>query len=386
MRILNALTYYRPHVSGLTIYAERLARGLARRGHTVTVLTSQFHPSLPVREHVDGVEVIRVPVARKISKGVIMPLFPAYAAAQVRRHDAVIIHVPQLEAAVLALLGRAAGRRVVLKYHCDLALPTGLVNRLVQGSLGPLNHLAARLAHHLVASSQDYARSSALLSLYAEKVTAILPVIEVPAVDPQRTRQLAQRWGFDARPRIGFAARFAAEKGVEHLLRALPLVLAEIPDACIAFTGAYKDTVGEEAYLARLRPLMERYADHLIFLDLLADSEMPSFFALCDVLAVTSLNSTEAFAMVQAEAMLAGTPVVATDLPGVREAVRLTGMGEIVPPQDSVALAHALVQVIRNRSAYVRPAAELRAIFNPEVSIDQYEALCAGRVLARQAS
>ena len=40
-RILLALTYYRPHVSGLSICAERLARGLARRGHSVTVLTSR---------------------------------------------------------------------------------------------------------------------------------------------------------------------------------------------------------------------------------------------------------------------------------------------------------------------------------------------------------
>jgi hypothetical protein len=41
MRILTTLTYYRPHYSGLTIYAERLARALAGRGHTVTVLTSR---------------------------------------------------------------------------------------------------------------------------------------------------------------------------------------------------------------------------------------------------------------------------------------------------------------------------------------------------------
>ncbi len=37
MRILTVLTYYRPHTSGLTIYAERLARAFARRGHQVTV-------------------------------------------------------------------------------------------------------------------------------------------------------------------------------------------------------------------------------------------------------------------------------------------------------------------------------------------------------------
>ena len=47
MRILTVLTYYRPHTSGLTIYVDRLARTLAKRGHEVTVLTSQFDPELP---------------------------------------------------------------------------------------------------------------------------------------------------------------------------------------------------------------------------------------------------------------------------------------------------------------------------------------------------
>jgi glycosyltransferase involved in cell wall biosynthesis len=114
MRILIALTYYRPHVSGLTLYAERLARGLARRGHTVTVLTSRFAPWLAARESVDGVDIVRVPVLSKVSKGVIMPLFPFYAAAFVGRCDVVNIHMPQFEAALLAGLGRLRGRGVVL--------------------------------------------------------------------------------------------------------------------------------------------------------------------------------------------------------------------------------------------------------------------------------
>ena len=79
MRILIALTYYRPHVSGLTIYAERLARGLASNGHDVTVLTSQFERELPLHEVSNGVNIERVSIARKVSKGVIMPAFPARA-------------------------------------------------------------------------------------------------------------------------------------------------------------------------------------------------------------------------------------------------------------------------------------------------------------------
>ena len=47
MKILEVLTYYRPWVSGLTIYVERLSRALAAQGHDVTVLTSQYDPDLP---------------------------------------------------------------------------------------------------------------------------------------------------------------------------------------------------------------------------------------------------------------------------------------------------------------------------------------------------
>jgi glycosyltransferase involved in cell wall biosynthesis len=375
MRILVALTYYRPHVSGLTIYAERLARGLARHGHAVTVLTSRFHPSLPAREHVDGVDVIRVPVSAKVSKGVIMPLFPFYAASLIRRHDIVNIHMPQFESALLAGLGRMYRKGVVLTYQCDLRMPGGVFNHLVQSSLRPLNRLAARLAHRIVTTTDDYARHSPLLSQSAPKVRAITPLIDMPAVDPAITQRLAERWKLNGRPRIGFAARFAAEKGVEFLLEALPQVRAEVPDIHVVFTGAYKDTVGEEQYLARLSPLLQRHADHLTFLDLLKAAEMPSFYSLCDVLAVTSLNCTEAFGLVQAEAMLAGTPVVASDLPGVREAVRRTGMGEVVPPADPAALAAALVRVIQRRSDYERPQAIVTAAFDLERSIGEYESL-----------
>jgi glycosyltransferase involved in cell wall biosynthesis len=375
MRILIALTYYRPHVSGLTIYAERLARGLARRGHRVTVLTSRFAARLAPREVADGVEIVRVPVMVKVSKGVIMPLFPVHAARLVAASDVVNVHMPQFESALLAALGRLLRRGVVLTYQCDLQLPHGAFNRVVEGALRPLNHAAAALADAIVVTSEDYAASSSFLSRHARKLRVIGPLIDQPEPAPAVTARLEETWRLNGRQRIGFAARFAAEKGVEYLLRALPKVFEAFPEARVIFTGAYKDTVGEEAYWRRLEPLIERYRDKLTFLDLLPAEEMPSFFALCDVLAVTSLNSTEAFGLVQAEAMLAGTPVVATDLPGVREAVRRTGMGKIVPARDSDALASALIDVLHGRAAYERPRAEVAACFDLERSLGEYEEL-----------
>ena len=384
MRVLLALTYYRPHISGLTIYAERLARGLAARGHELTVLTSRFHPRLPPREKVDGVDIVRVPVGVKISKGAVMPLFPLYAWLHARRNEVVNIHMPQLEAPLLALFARWLGRPVVLTYQCDLLLPGGLFNRAVQQSLLPLNHAAAWLADRIVAMTEDYADHSDYLRTHRAKLVVIPPIVDMPPADAALREGLLDRYDLRGRACIGFAARFAAEKGVEHLLEALPRVAAEIPEACLVFPGAFRDTIGEEAYHARLAPLLERHADRIRFLDLLGPRDLASFYSLCQVLAVTSLNSTESFGLVQAEAMLTGTPVVTTNLPGVRQAVRQTGMGEVVPCADPAALATALVRVMRERERYVRPRAAIERLFNTEGPVREYERLFADLCAAKR--
>ena len=96
MRILIALTYYRPHYSGLTIYAEREARALAARGHQVTILTSRYSPDLPSYEIQDGIEVIRPKVWFHLSKGVIMPSIPIWAWRLARKADVISASRPPI--------------------------------------------------------------------------------------------------------------------------------------------------------------------------------------------------------------------------------------------------------------------------------------------------
>jgi len=103
MKALIELTYYRPHTSGLTIYAERLAKALVKKGHIVTVLTSQYDTELPRNEILDGVQIIRAPVLMRVSKGVIMPTFGWLANKLIREHDVIHMHLPQMDAAGLAL-------------------------------------------------------------------------------------------------------------------------------------------------------------------------------------------------------------------------------------------------------------------------------------------
>ena len=76
--------------------------------------------------------------------------------------------------------------------------------------------------------------------------------------------------------------------------------------------------------------------------------------------------------MVQVESMFCGTPVVATDLPGVRHAIGYTGMGRIVPPQDSDGLAEGILEVLDNPQKYRGDVQAVRHDYSSEAVASQY--------------
>lgn len=377
MKILIALTYYRPHVSGLTIYVERLARALAGRGHTVTVLTSRYAPDLPLTEIRDGVNVVRVPVAFRISKGVVMPTFGLIANRLVPQHDILSLHLPQLDAAGLALRGPLFRKPVTLTYHSDLLLPPSPLNWLASRVIYATNHIAARFASTIIGYTEDFARHSHFLSKYLPKVTIIPPPVELPIPSAGAVEAFRQQHGLAGRgPVIGLAVRLAAEKGVEYLLQAMPAILARYPNAVIAHAGP-REAIGEAAYLQKLQPLLDQFRAHYVHVGTLDMDGMARFFSACAVHVLPSINSTETFGLVQIEAALCGTPTVASALPGVRMPTQMTGMGRTVPPMDVPALAAAVLEVLDNHARYVRPRAPIAEMFSPQTTAAHYEAVFA---------
>ena len=374
MRVLVALTYYRPYTSGLTIYAERLAVGLAARGHHVTVLTSQYDSSLPREEVLHGVNVVRVPVAARISKGVIMPTFGLEATRLTLSHDVLSLHMPQFDAPGLALRGRLLGKPVVLTYHCDLQLPPGAFNRIVDRVVQVANNAAGSLATKIVAYTEDFASHSPYLSRFKSKVEIIPPPVEIPDSSPADVEAFKQRYNLTG-PVIGMAARLAAEKGVEVLLDAMPKIIAAHPDARVLFAGPFEQVLGEEASARRLAPLFEKYRNNWTFVGTLSQRELATFFHVCDVVTVPSLNSTESFGLVQVEAMLCGTPSIASNLPGVRQPPTQTGMGLVVPIGDSDALGDAILTIIADPQRFQRSRDEIAARFSTDRTVTAYEAL-----------
>ncbi len=377
MRILIVLTYFKPYKSGLTIYAERQARALTALGHDVSVLTSQYDSDLQESETDQGVTIYRLPVAFRLSKGVIMPQMPWKAWKLISQSDVVNCHLPQGDAALVAVLAKLQRKPVVSTYHCDIKMPGGLINKLAGTIANLANHICASLSDVIVHNTRDFAEHSKFLAKYLDKLTVIQPPIIVDQVSSEDIHQFLQKYKIDpSRQIIGMVARLASEKGVEYLVDAMPKILQTFEDAQVIFVGNFQNVIGEEAYKEKLLPMVHRLGDRWMFLGIISDLEKAAFYMICDVLVLPSINSTESFGMVQVEGMICGTPAVATNLPGVRQPIQSTGMGEIVPIKDSQALAEAIIRVLKASDVVdSKLTTSLKEYYSPESTARTYESL-----------
>lgn len=374
--VLLCLLYYTPHRTGLTLYVQQLAEGLAARGHRVTVLCAHHTSETPVGESLEnGVRVVRLKTLPfGISRGMVMPGYPRALWRLMREHDVVSLHTPMMETALVSLAARLTGRRIVVTHHGDLVLPAGFGNRLITAVMYGFYRFMASAAPAFVCHTADYARHSSYLRPYLERVEVIPPFVDVPRPDPERVRELRRAWSPDGGPILGFAGRFVEEKRPDLLIHSLEVVNRTFPNARVVFAGQHQ--IPYESFWPRYQWLVDRYRDQLVFLGVVpSPQEMANFYAACDLLALPS--DTECFALVQVEAMLCGTPVVMTDTPGGRVPVQLTGMGKIVPRDDWQALGEAIVEILRDRPRFLKPEAEIRRHFSVEETMGRYEELFA---------
>ena len=383
MRILSTLTFYHPHWTGLTVVARRLAEGLAGRGHDVTVLTSRHDPRLPRRERLVGVRVVRVPTLGRLSRTVVMPTFPVALAREIVRADVVHLHTPMPESPLIAGVARLLGKPVVVTHHGDVVMPSwGVANRMIQRAMDAMILAAMRWADRIVVHTGDYRDHSAFLVPVAGKTDAIYP----PVLLPRPRRPEIDRWrrelALEGRRLVGFAGRFVEEKGFDFLLRAMPIVRERMPETRFVFAGQLD--VPYERFAERCRSLLDPQLDSITQLGLIGDPQrMADFYGMCDAFVLPS--RTDCFAIVQVEALLSGTPLVTSDIPGAREVVRATRAGTLVRVGDPSSLAAGIVRVLEDPERYLPDPDVVSNVFDPARSISEYEALIHGVVDARSA-
>ncbi|MCL6622720.1 MAG: glycosyltransferase [Syntrophobacterales bacterium] len=340
--------YASPVGGGMEIFLFTLCRGLMARRVACEVIVSQDTGT--GQEYRDLGVAVRC--LRSFGEFKSLPLCPGGLLALTGCHaDIVHLHHPNPLADLAYLVGRPRARLVVT-YHSDIVTQRGwaAVHR-------PLLHWILSRAAAIVATSPQYVDSSPVLSRFREKVT-IIPL----GIDPPPAEWLARPWPRPSgEPVFLFLGRLVPYKGVEVLLRALTQVPGRL---WVAGSGPLKES---------LRRLAQGLgvAHRVEYLGRVTEEEKWRRLAACDAVVLPSRTRAEAFGIVLLEAMAAGRPVVASDLPsGVRLLVQEGINGFLVPPGDDQALAAALRRIASHPEEARELGAAGRELFQRHYTAD----------------
>jgi glycosyltransferase involved in cell wall biosynthesis len=359
--LVIALTYYAPYVSGLTNMARDLAEGMAARGRRVTVVTSRYEASLPREEEINGVRVLRAPVLARLGRGVISPQLVALARSTISAARVGALQLPMLEAGAIA-----AGLRtpIVSTYHCDVTLPPGLVNLAQRAVVDASNGYAMRKSAIVAVTSEDYARNSRMWSAIEPGMAVVAPPCPPP---PPGEPSYRETDGLH----VGFLGRIVREKGLEYLVRGFRALPDE--DARLLIGGDFTHVAGGSV----VQQVRAAIGDdpRIRLLGFVPEERIGDFYASLDVFTLPSVNAFEAFGIVQAVAMLAGVPVLSSDIPGVRQPVAQTGFGTVVPPGDPAAITRGLRHLQANPPDRAAGEKAAHQAFSVSAVLDAYEVL-----------
>lgn len=326
LKIVQLNKYYAPHRGGVETVVQNIAEGLCDQTEMCVLVCSEERRGED--KTANGVHLHRSGTLCKVGP---MPVSPVYL-RDVRRAlkdaDAVLLHMPFPWGDLSLLLSGYRGK-VFLWWHSDVVRQKKLLTLYK-----PLMHRTLRRADKIIVATQGHIDGSAFLPPYRGKCVVIPYAVE-------------EDWylaGKAALPRTGehtfeflFVGRMVYYKGCEVLLRAF----AAMGDkTCrLRMVGQFTPLTDELRRLADKLGVAER----VTFEDDLPDAALKDRFAACDVFVLPSIYRSEAFALVQLQALAFGKPIINTNLPsGVPLVSRNGETGITVEPNDVAALAAAM--------------------------------------------
>jgi len=374
-----------------------LARALVALGHNVQVV-APYDPTVQAMNQ-SGVCVHRFRYAPRDDlhlaghgrslradvhmKGVVPLLMPGYVVAAMatalrlhrrQRFDLLHAHWAIPGGAIGGLVSHLTGLPLLITLHgSDVYVAEHSKAYAVAARLG------FRRAQRVTAVSKDLCARALTLGLDEDKALVIPPGREVERYLNAKGANMRARLGIPpSAPVVGALGRLVYKKGFGHLISAMRVVLANLPDAYCVIGG---DGDLREELAAQAQEL--GVAERVVFAGPVAWEDTPDYYALCDVVAVPSVidaaGNVDGLPLVLLEAMASGAAVVASRVAGIPDVV-LDGInGLLVPPGDGEALGAALLRALRDaplRAALgARARQETLAHYSAESMARRFEAL-----------
>jgi rhamnosyl/mannosyltransferase len=323
-RLLHIYRRYWPDEGGIEWTMRTFCEEAVRQGHEVSALVSAPTPRTVTTAH-NGVQIIRSACLGTVANTPFCPRMPA----TIRRlqPDLVELH-HAYPYGLWALLHSGFDGPFVLHYHFDISRFGPL-----QAVIAPLMQRGLQRADCIFVNSQGYAETSPVVGPWLEKCEFIPPGVDPRKLDltPEMQARVAELQRGD-RLQVLFVGRLSHYKGLPELVTAMQWVEGELT------------LVGRGQLAGELAALAERLgiADRVHFTGRVDDRELVCRYHASEVVVLPSVSRGESFGLTQVEAMLAGKPVVCSDLPGVCE-VGVDGVTCcVVPRGEPRALAEAL--------------------------------------------
>jgi len=348
MKILFFSTYFYPYISGLTLYPWRILNHLSKK-HKITVLTfNHLQNSLKISNF--KFQINYLPYLFRLSKGFISPQSIIYFLKEVKKNDLIILNLPNFEGFALAFFAKLFGKKIISIYHCQVELENGFFLKIINIFLNISVYLQCLLSDTIV-GHVDYINNTYIGKVFKNKIKTTFPPVEILPVSTQFINELKR---LKKNAWIGYVGRIAREKGIEYLVQATcpsGRRVKRLDNVKLVFAGP-STTVGENKYLQYVKTLLIKNKVDYLFLGQLTPEQLGAFYKTIDLLVLPSTNQTEAFGMTQVEAMLLRTPVIATNLPGIKIPIQLTRMGLFVEPKNPEQITKAIQEILKNKNKY----------------------------------
>lgn len=334
LRILQVNKAYYPHIGGIESLVRTYARELARYPDIeMQVLVCQDKKGKTSYEIIEGIPVTRAGgMGTYFSCPLSFSFFKIFK-KMVKNTDVILFHMPFPLGDLACLLSGFKGK-VVLAWHSDVVKQKKLLL-----FYKPILMKFLKRADVIIAATKGHIDSSPFLSQFRSKCKIIPYGLNVDKYinspfKPILTEKLCDKNAV----KVLFTGRLVYYKGAEVLLKSFEKVYG--CELFIVGTGILED---------KLRDMASKMNQKVHFLGVLSDEDLKAAFRDCDIFVLPSVANSEAFGIVQLEAMAYGKPVINTALPtGVPFVSLHEKTGITVPPEDPKALAEAINTLASN--------------------------------------